>query len=131
MSYYRALALCNMDKKDEAIALIENELSSVEDTGYIEQAALVMELRYLAGKLYYEEKRYNEAAAAFTGCLYFGTEVKNELAARALYFLVKCSIRLGDYDAAEDYNNRILVLCPTDERARLNGLRISYGREKG
>lgn len=125
--YYRALCLERMGRKAEAIALLREELTRFPAGGYSQQEISAMELRYLAGRLCYEEGRYDEAISHFGECLYFGTGKKNLLAVWALRYLVKCSIRMGDFAAAETYNNMVLTLNPLDEGAKMNRLRIAYG----
>lgn len=129
--FYLALSLEALQRREEAISLIQRILSDSSRTGYLEHDVCETELWCLAGRLCYEESRYKEGISALEQCLYFGTAEKNMTAEYALRYLVKCAIRMENFVMARKYHTMLLTLAPLDERVRLSGIRITYGELKG
>jgi lipopolysaccharide biosynthesis glycosyltransferase len=129
-AYWLSLSLESLQRKPEAISLIQQTLTGCAEKPYMEHDIREMGLSNLAGRLCYEEKQYEEAVSALKQCLFFGTEEKREVAICALQYLIKCTIRISDFAAAERYHNMALTLAPMNESVKLSGLRLAYEKQR-
>lgn len=133
-TYIMAKSLKALQRRSEAVLLLQATLKYECDCAYLEHNAREMRKWNYLGELLYEEGRYEEAMDSFLKCLYFGTIEKNSCAAYALLHLVKCSLRMEKIAEAKRYYTMLHVILPLDDRVRICGIQIELaekGKQKG